>query len=89
MTIISIENIDGGFSGFCTRDYKKYQKFSVTGGANVPMHSRFSSPPMDYEQFLPMWRTHDDTSTVFFDELPEVAEINLEGLKRVKKDVVP
>ena len=84
MKIINLESINGGYSGFCTKEFKKYQKFRITAASHMVVPLRVSDKIASYRDFLDVWR-EVDSSTKFLDRPVEVNELTLDSLKRAEQ----
>ena len=84
MKIINLESIKGGYSGFCTKEFKTYQKFRITAASHLVVPLRVSEKITSYRDFLEVWQ-EVDSSTKFLDRPVEVNELTLDSLKQAQQ----
>ena len=87
MKIVNLEPIHDGYSGVCVSTQQKFVKFRITSTSQVATAIKMPGWLIGYDEFKDMWRRFN-RSARFLAEPVEVADLSLDTLKQIERQIV-
>lgn len=87
MKILNLEPTAGGYTGFCTSEFKTYHRFRVTYASHLLIPLKLPRQVSDYNAFKDLW-SEVDPSVEFLQSPLEIEELTLDSLYRSRKNLL-